>query len=126
MKNEMAGQRLHCAVGGKSDGLPAIVYPEGLAAIVADAAWKRTQVVQHTFLPFECVLNEAVWAVEAIRINSRRIRSARNRPVAAQEVIGWASKIETYVWPAERSYIDEIVFVMLGRMFLRGQQNWDG
>jgi hypothetical protein len=72
------------------------------------------------------VLKEAVWAVKAIRINSRRIRSARNRPVAAEEVIGRASKIETYVWPAESSYIDETVLVVLGGMFLRGQRNWDG
>jgi hypothetical protein len=40
-------------------------------------------------------------------------------------VIGRAIKIETHVWPAERSYIDEIVLVVLLVMFLRGHRNWD-
>jgi hypothetical protein len=59
-------------------------------------------------------------------VNNRRIGSACNGPITAQEVIGAASKIEPDIWPAERTYIDELVVVVLGGMFLRGQRNWDG
>ena len=44
----------------------------------------------------------------------------------AQQGIGVARRIEKEIRPAQRADVDELVFVVLGGMFLRGQRNRDG
>ena len=87
-------QRIDHAILCESCDLPLVIDPEALAVTAAE----RAQVGQHTFLPLESVVNEAVWVVKAVGVNDRRIGSAGNRPVAAQEVIGWAREIEKNDW----------------------------
>jgi hypothetical protein len=125
VKKRHLQQRIELAKGRESDDLPVVVYPEGLTVIGTFAARKRAQIFQSTFLPFDRVQKEAVGFVLAEGVNNRRVRSACNHPVTAQEGIGVASRIKKKVWPTGSTDVDQLVFVVLGGMSRR-QRNRDG
>lgn len=118
-------KRISLAVSRSSDNQPVATNPVGAAPL---ATGKRAQVGKVTVPPLKAVLIETV--VEELKwIGRGSVCSSNGRPVVAEQLDSRASGevkkvlIETAVRPAERAEINELVVMVLFRLFLGGKSN---